>query len=146
MNRRIALRSGWLVGLGLLGIAAASDAGGQGSGDADAQIAAALRDLQSTVQRQTEAQNVHWRVVRQVQEQQRTFLKASHRYPEFVDVGPRAWESLLEWHVREQVPLNVARLTDGRYAMTFMFSTVLLRPELDDNYVGFGYDSERPTR
>jgi hypothetical protein len=130
----------------MIGVVAASEAGGQSGTEWDPQVAAALRELQSTVQRQTEAQNAHWRVVRQVQEQQRTFLKASHRYPEFVDVGPRAWESLVEWHVREQVPLNVARAADGRYTMTFMFSTVLLRPELDDNYVGFGYDSERPAR
>ena len=146
MNRRIALRSGVLFGLWMIGVVAASEAGGQSGTEWDPQVAAALRELQSTAQRQTEAQNAHWRVVRQVQEQQRTFLKASHHYPEFVEVGPRAWEALIEWHVREQVQLNVTRAADGRYTMAFMFSTVLLRPDLDDNYVGFGFDNERPAR
>lgn len=145
MNRRIAVRSTLLGGLGITGIAAAAEAAGQG-GDSDERVVAALRDLNSSVQRQADAQNAHWRVVRQVQEQQRTFLKASHRYPEFVEVGPRAWEALIEWHVREEQTLNVARTAEGRYAMAFMFSTVLLRPDLDDNYVGFGYDSDRPQR
>ena len=146
MNRRIALRSGVLAGLWMIGVVAASEAGGQSGTEWDPQVAAALRELQSTMQRQTEAQNAHWRVVRQVQEQQRTFLKASHHYPEFVEVGPRAWEALIEWHVREQVQLNVTRAADGRYTMAFMFSTVLLRPDLDDNYVGFGFDNDRPAR
>ncbi len=145
MNRRVALRSSLLAGFGMTGVAATSEAAG-GGGESDPEVVAALRNLNSTVQRQADAQNAHWRVVRQVQEQQRTFLKASHHYPEFVEVGPRAWEGLIEWHVREQVPLNVTRAADGRYTMAFMFSTVLLRPDLDDNYVGFGFDNERPAR
>jgi hypothetical protein len=143
MDRRAALRSG-LLGLGMTtGSTAASEAAAV---ESDPQVVAALQSLQSTVQRQADAQHAHWRVVRQVQEQQRTFLKSSHHYPEFVEVGPRAWEGLIEWHVREQVPLNVTRAADGRYTMAFMFSTVLLRPDLDDNYVGFGFDNERPAR
>ena len=146
MNRRVALRSGLLAFLCLALVAATSQAG-QRSGDGDAQIVAALQELQATIERQAQsAQDGHWRVVRVVQEQQRTFLKASHHYPEFVEVGVRAWEGLIEWHVREQFPLNVTRGADGRYRMTFMSSTLLLRPDLDDNYVGFPYDGERPPR
>lgn len=146
MSRRVALRAGLLAGLCVVLVAATSTAG-QRSGDGDAQIVAALQELETTVQRQAEsAYNGHWRVVRLVQEQQRTFLKASHHYPEFVEVGTRTWEGLIEWHVREQFPLNVARGADGRYRMNFMFSTVLLRPDLDDNYVGFPYDGERAPR
>ena len=146
MDRRAALRSG-LLGLGMTDVATGSmTASGAAAAESDPQVVAALQSLQSTVQRQADAQNAHWRVVRQVQEQQRTFLKSSHHYPEFVEVGPRAWEGLIEWHVREQVQLNVTRAADGRYTMAFMFSTVLLRPDLDDNYVGFGFDNERPAR
>jgi hypothetical protein len=147
MDRRAALRSG-LLGLGMTGVTTGSMAasGAAGGGEPDPEVVEALRNLQSTMQRQADAQNAHWRVVRQVQEQQRTFLKASHHFPEFVEVGARAWEGLIEWHVREQVPLNVTRAADGRYTMAFMFSTVLLRPDLDDNYVGFGFDNERPAR
>ena len=76
-------------------------------------------------------------------EQQRVFVKAAHRYPEFVEVGPAAWAGLVEWHVRERQQTDVSRLADGRYTMAFNFSTVLLRPDLDDNYVGFGYDGDR---
>ncbi len=106
-------------------------------------MASALHDIDNTLQRQAENRNAHWRVVRQVQEQQRIFLKASHHYPEFIEVGVRVWEALVEWHVREQQTLNVTRVADGRYVMSFMFTTVLLRPDLDDNYVSTAYDNER---
>jgi len=144
MNRRLAIRSGLLVGLGSTALAAPSvaAAGGQ-EGDQQA-VASALHDIDNTLQRQAEEnRNAHWRVVRQVQEQQRIFLKASHRYPEFIEVGVRVWEALVEWHVREQQTLNVTRVADGRYVMSFMFTTVLLRPDLDDNYVSTAYDNER---
>jgi hypothetical protein len=140
MNRRHALASG-LLGLGSTALAPAEAAGADDS--SQLMVAAALREIDSTLRRQAESQSAHWRIVRQVQEQQRTFLKASHRYPEFIEVGPRIWEGLIEWHVREQQPLNVTRAADGRYVMAFMFSNVLLRPDLDDNYVSFGFDNER---
>ena len=145
MNRRAAIQSGLLAGLGSTALAAPSAAAALGGEDADQQaMAAALRDIETTLQRQAEEnRNAHWRVVRLVQDQQRTFLKASHRYPEFIEVGARAWEALIEWHVREQQTLNVTRVADGRYVMSFMFTTVLLRPDLDDNYISTGYDNDR---
>jgi hypothetical protein len=142
MNRRNAMRSGLLAGLGAAAMAAPSEAAAAPDGDLGS-IVAALRGIESTLQRQADSSNAHWRVVRQVQEQQRTFLKASHRYPEFIEVGPRVWEALVEWHVREQQTLNITRAADGRYVMAFMFTSVLLRPDLDDNYISFGFDNER---
>lgn len=142
MNRRTAIQSGLLASIGSATLAAPQDAAaGQDAGER--LLASALRGIDSTLQQQAESRNAHWHVVRQLQEQQRQFLKASHRYPEFIEVGPRAWESLVEWHVREQQTLNLTRAADGRYVMAFMFTSVLLRPDLDDNYVGFGFDTER---
>ena len=144
MNRRVAIQSGLLGGLGSAALAAPSTAAAAGGDDAGQQmVAAALRDIDTTLQRQAENSDAHWRIVRQVREQQRTFLKASHRYPEFIEVGSRAWDALIEWHVREEQTLNVTRVADGRYVMSFMFTTLLLRPDLDDNYISIGYDNDR---
>jgi hypothetical protein len=150
MDRRTAMRSGLLVGAGITA-GAAPDAGAAAAAPAqndagNERTARAVRELQDAVQRQTDALFSHWRVARQVQDQQRPYLKANHRYPEFIEVGPRSWEGLLEWHVKEQQPLNVTRTADGRYTMPFQFTTIILRPEFDDNYVGFPYDSERNGR
>ena len=143
MNRRLAIQSGLLAGLGpSLSAPASEAAAGAQEGDS-AVVAAALRDIERTLQRQAENRDAHWPVVRRVHEQQRTFLKSYHRYPEFIEVGARVWDGLIEWHVRERQTLNVTRVADGRYLMSFNFTTVLLRPDLDDNYVSFGFDNER---
>ena len=143
MNRRAAIHSGLLAGLGSMALAVApSQAADAQEGDQRA-VAAALHDIDSTLQQQAESLNAHWQVVRRVQEQQRTFLKSSHHYPEFIEVGARVWEGLIEWHVREEQTLNVTRAADGRYVMSFMFTTLLLCPDLDDNYVSIGFDNGR---
>jgi len=147
MNRRNAVRAGLLSGLGVTALAAGATAGEQDTNQQDRRsddhVAREIAALGDTLQRQFEADNAHWRVPRLVMEQQRVFLKAAHRYPEFVEVGPAAWSGLVEWHVRERQQPAVSRLADGRYTMAFNFSTVLLRPDLDDNYVGFGFDGDR---
>ena len=38
------------------------------------------------------------------------------------------WDNIYDWHVAYQQPLNVSRLTDGRYAMLFSFTTLLFGP------------------
>ena len=147
MNRRSAVRAGILTGLGVTALAAGTASGAQDPNHqdqaADERVARELAALGDTLQRQFEAAEAHWKVPRQVMEQQRLFLKAAHRYPEFVEVGAAAWAGLVEWHVRERQVADVSRLADGRYTMAFNFSTILLRPDLDDNYVGSGFEGDR---
>ena len=140
MNRRIAIRSGLLAGLVAAALAGPFEAI---AGAQDAQVVQALKDVESVLRRQEDGRNAHWTQMRRVQEQQRTFLKSWHRYPQFIEIGARVWEGLIEWHVREEQMLNVTRTADGRYVMTFMFTTLLMRPDLEDNYIGPGFDSER---
>ena len=142
MNRRIAFRSGLLAGFVAVMLAAPFEARADAQGS-DAQVVQGLKDVENALRRLEVDRNAHWGQVRRVQEQQRSFLKAWHRYPQFIEVGARVWEGLIEWHVREQQELNVTRSSDGRYVMTFMFTTLLMRPDLEDNYVGLGFDNER---
>jgi hypothetical protein len=78
--------------------------------------------------------------IESVRAQQRVFLKANGKYPDFIEVGLSVWEDVYDWHVRVQQPLSVSRLTDGRYALAFMFTQLVLRHEMAANYVGPGYD------
>ena len=147
MTRRNAVRAGMLTGLGATVIAAGATAGEQDPNQQDRAhaelVAREIAAMADTLRRQFEAADAHWKVPRLVMEQQRVFLKAAHRYPEFLEVGPAAWAGLLEWRVRERQEADVSRLADGRYTMAFNFSTIVLRPDFDDNYVGFGYDGDR---
>jgi hypothetical protein len=79
--------------------------------------------------------------VEAIREQQRVFLKSTGKYPDYIEVGLSVWERLYDWHVRWQQPLTITRQPDGQYAMTFMLSTLVLKPNMQANYVGPGYDN-----
>ena len=56
-------------------------------------------------------------------------MLATRKYPDFLEIGLDVWDNIWDWHVVYQQPLNVTRVADGRYAMSFMFTTLLLRPD-----------------
>jgi hypothetical protein len=134
MDRR-AVVSGGLFGVtALLGTAAAEGA----QGDRQIETARAVDEMRALLQRHLERPFAE---LSEIREQQRIFLKASQKFPDFIEIGASVWDRLHDWHVRHQLPLNVARRDDGRYTMTFMFTTLVLRPDQADSYVGFGYDA-----
>jgi hypothetical protein len=57
-----------------------------------------------------------------------------------VDVGFDVFESVSDWLVSVQQPVTINRLADGRYTIALFATTVVLRPDFPDNYVGQGYD------
>ena len=137
-----------LVGGGVIaGLAALVAPGAAGAADGDAQSAAAINQLRETFERQfDDVYTSKWRGVSRVRQQQRTWMAATHKYPDFIEIGLDVWDNVYDWHVVFQQPLNVTRLGDGRYAMAFMFTTLLLRPEQAPNFVGYPFDGAGAAR
>ncbi len=48
---------------------------------------------------------------------QRTYLKNSSRFPEFIDVGYDVFQSVIDWLVAVRQPVTISRLGDGRYTV-----------------------------
>lgn len=71
------------------------------------------------------------------------FIKATNKWPDFIDVGSSVWFAIYDWHMRFNVPPAVTRLPDNRYGLTFMFTTLVLRTEQMPAYMGLPYDKER---
>ena len=71
---------------------------------------------------------------------QRTYLKNSSRFPEFIDVGFDVFQSVVDWMIAVRQPVAINRLTDGRYTIVLFTTTIVLRPDFPDGYVGQGYD------
>jgi hypothetical protein len=71
------------------------------------------------------------------------FMKGTNKWPDFIDVGPGPWFAMYDWHVRFALQPAVVRLPDNRYGLTFMFTTLVLRPEQTPSYVGLPYDKDR---
>jgi len=67
-------------------------------------------------------------------------LAATQRYPAFLEVGIEVWDHIYDWHVKHRQPLDARLLADGRYAMTFTFTTLVLRPDQSPDYVSVPYD------
>ena len=78
--------------------------------------------------------------ITQIRAAQRTYLKNSGRFPEFVDVGYDVFQSVMDWMIAVRQPVAINRLPDGRYSVALFASTIVLRPDFPDGYVGQGYD------
>ena len=57
-----------------------------------------------------------------------------------IEVGLGVFMDLYDWHVKNRQQLVVQRAPDGRYWMQFMFTSLVLRPETEANYIGIPYD------
>jgi hypothetical protein len=131
-----------MVGGGLAGLTALFGSGLSMQGTPrtrdDEQVARAIDDLRELIGRRLAPPFVELAEIRQ---QQHIFLKASQKFPDFIEVGIDVWERVYDWHVRNRLPANLVRRDDGRYTMAYMFTTIVLRPEQADNYIGFAYDA-----
>ena len=133
-----------VIGGGLVaGLAAAfgAPAGGQTKRDAaddaaDTKTAEAVDRLRQSLEHEHESGDVT-----QIRAQQRTFLRANQKFPDYMDVGIDVWERMYDWHVRTRQTLNIVRTPDNRYGMVFGATTLLLVPQQTGNYISWGYDN-----
>jgi|SRR5688572_4298920 len=106
----------------------------------DTESVRALRAIQDVLDGIRSQHTVATPVFTQLRDRQRQFYRLNQRFPECIDVGIRAWESMQEWHIRHLRPLNINRAGDGRWQMDFIMSVLVLKHELPDNEIGQAYD------
>ena len=132
---------GTAVVAGLSGIFASQPRQALAADGDSGRVASAINSLPSSIGCQFSATQVGASpYVARVRQIQRTYLQSTHRYPMFLEVGLAVWEEVYDWHVLYQVPLDARQLGDGRYAMTFMFTTLLLRPDQAVDFVSAPLD------
>jgi len=136
VDRRSLLNGTLFSGLAALTPVQQSRSSSQDDRD-DLTVARAITDLNTTVQRAVQTSPE----LARIRDQQHVFLKANQKFPDFIEVGVTVWEGVVDWHIRHQQPLSVSRSSEGRYIMAVGFTTLILRPELSDNYVGAGMDA-----
>jgi hypothetical protein len=141
MDRRAIVGGSFLAGLSTLMSPASAEAASQNlEGVSDS-----IDQLRRTVERQFA--NVYtdkWQGVARIRQQQHIWMKSTQKYPDFIEVGLDIWDNIYDWHVVHQQPLSVTRISDGRYAMVFMFTTLLLRPDQAPDFVGYAFDANSP--
>ena len=99
-------------------------------------VSSAITDLRQTIDRGLQVSPE----LARIREQQRIFLRANQKFPDYIEIGIAVWESICDWHVRHMLPLQITRTPDGRYSMAVMLTNLVLRPEQAETFVGFGFD------
>jgi hypothetical protein len=110
------------------------------SGEPDRDSANALAGIAQTLADIRSQYVITTPVYNQLRDRQRQFYRLNQRFPECIDVGIRAWESMQEWHIRHLRPLNINRGGDGRWQMDFIMTVLVLKHELPENEIGQPYD------
>jgi hypothetical protein len=134
LSRRELIAGGAVAHMAGGGAAAAQQGG------SDPESVRALRGISEILESIRSQHTIATPVFSQLRDRQRQFYRLNQRFPECIDVGIRAWESMQEWHIRHLRPLNINRAGDGRWQMDFIMSVIVLKHELPENEVGQPYD------
>jgi hypothetical protein len=131
------MAGGLVFGLPVAGSLAAGTAeAAQSSEDPAAATVAAVRELADVIRAQQDLP-----VLGRIRTVQQVFLRGTQQYPTYIEVGIRVWDQLYDWHIRTRQTLPITVLASGRYAITTLLSTFVLRLDADDNYIGPGSDT-----
>jgi len=141
VSRREALSAGIVGGLGAAMAPAAED-GPQGfDTEALGTIAGNIRAVELELQNHRRTSRSHESAaVMRLRDAMRPHLRAARRFPAYFEVGWGVWMDVYDWHVGTNQSLAVSQLADGRYTLRLMQTTLVLRPDVEDDYISTPYD------
>jgi len=138
MDRRHLVSGGLLAGLaGTFGFTSAAAGAQQRREEGNDRTAAAVDELRKVVDRGLDVSAE----LAKIREQQRLFMRANQKFPDYIEVGLGVWFGVYDWYVRHQRSVTIGRTADGRYTMPLMETLLLLRPEQAESFVGYGFDA-----
>jgi hypothetical protein len=70
------------------------------------------------------------------------YWKTHGKFPEFCEVGTSVFYDIYDWHIKNRLPIPVSRFGDGRMAITFMYTQLLVRVDQAPEYVGIPFDRQ----
>jgi hypothetical protein len=105
-------------------------------------VGRAVRELRDSLREDLRRQNSFWEIA-PVRNATKSFLRTAGKYPDFLEVGTDIWHQVYDWHVRFQQPLTIGRNAEGRYTLMFMGTMLIMRVEVQPNFVGIPFDNNR---
>jgi hypothetical protein len=142
LSRRELIAAGVAGGLTTTSEAAVPLVAEQQLADRDGQreIQRAIDRIESVLRDSLLTNSLAHGMVGKVRASMEQFYRTNAKFPDFIDIGLNIFMELYDWHVKYSQQLMVTRGTDGRYWMQFMFTTLIVRAEVDVNYIGLPYD------
>ena len=105
-------------------------------------VSRAVRELRDSLRDELRRQNSFWELA-PVRDATKSFLRTAGKYPDFLEVGTDIWHQVYDWHVRYQQPLTLGRNAEARYTLMFMGTMLIMRVEVQPNFVGIPFDNNR---
>ena len=103
-------------------------------------IARQLENVDSTLRNAFLTSSVAHGTIVRLRSDMEMFLRGNNKFPDYVEVGVAIFWEIYDWHVRYRQDIVVTRDVAGRYALRFMFTQLILRPDQDRNYLGVPTD------
>jgi hypothetical protein len=105
------------------------------------QISRAINRVEGVLERGMLSNSLAHGFVSKLRASMEQFFRAQGKFPEFLDIGIGVFMDMYDWHIKHGQQLTVTRGADGRYRMQFMFTTLVLRHEVEPAYIGIPYDN-----
>jgi len=126
---------------GLLGAAIPAhepaDQSGQMSERQMTEIVNALQDVRKAI----EAPRGPFVEILPIRQKQLDYLRATNKFPDFIDVGLDVWFAVHDWHVKHLQQPALGRDSNGRYTITLMGTQLIMRPDLVPGFISAPYDT-----
>ena len=100
------------------------------------EIVQAIRSIRTELEQQRSFPEIQ-----QIRDAQKQFLRANSKFPDFIEVGTDIWLRVYDWHVRWQLPVTLGRDPAGRYTLTLLGTSVIMRTDAQADFVGLPYDN-----
>ena len=100
-------------------------------------IVNALKDIRSAI----EVRQGPFTEIAGIRQKQVDYLKATNKFPDFIDVGLDVWFAVHDWHIKHLQQLVLGRDGSGRYTITLMSTQLVMRPDLVPTFISAPYDN-----
>ena len=117
--------------------AAAPDQSNQLSERQITEIVEALKDIRKAI----EAPPGAFVEILPIRQKQMDYLRATNKFPDFMDVGLDVWFAVHDWHVRHLQQPALGRDANGRHTISVMGTQLVMRPDLVPTFISAPYDS-----
>jgi hypothetical protein len=136
-----------VVTAGVLGTLATTGTANAESASQDADVVQQLRavqneiaNLRTSLERVLVGPSLSTGSIGEIREKFIVHLRASGKFPDFLEVGMNLFMDVYDWHVRHQQQIQIVRVAEGRFAIQFMFTQLIARYEQDRNHIGVPFD------
>ena len=111
--------------------------GGQTSERQVTEVVDALKDIRKAL----EAPQGSFIEIAGIRQKQVDYLKATNKFPDFIDVGLDVWFAVHDWHIKHLQQMVLGRDANGRYTIALLSTQLVMRPDLVPNFISAPYDN-----